>query len=190
MIRCALVCIVALMFLSDAVKANEHPLLVGVRLAETRFNGWRYGHREYRRQVNCVQFMVAVVEELLQRELTPEERSGILINRVGRRWRLPRLVQNDDPRIRGIQTALVQMGKGVIVKPSDAKPGDFIQYWKKRNGRWIGHASIIADVIRRETTTCALVFGSHQSLGGIGIGEFEVGLNDPEVKVYVVRFKS
>jgi hypothetical protein len=178
------------MFLSDAVKANEHPLLVGVRLAETRFNGWRYGHREYRRQVNCVQFMVAVVEELLQRELTPEERSGILINRVGRRWRLPRLVQNDDPRIRGIQTALVQMGKGVIVKPSDAKPGDFIQYWKKRNGRWIGHASIIADVIRRETTTCALVFGSHQSLGGIGIGEFEVGLNDPEVKVYVVRFKS
>lgn len=190
MSRCSIACIVTLLLVCNCTRANEHPLLVGVRLAETRFKDWRYGHREYRRQVNCVQFMAAVVEELLQRELSPAERSAILINRIGRRRHLARLIQHNDKRIRGIQTALVQMGKGQIIKPSEAKPGDFIQYWKLRNGRWVGHASIIIDVIQREGTSCALVFGSHQSLDGVGIGDFEVGLNDPEIKVYLVRFKS
>jgi hypothetical protein len=134
--------------------------------------------------------MVAVVEELLQRELSPEERSTILISRVGRRKHLTRLIQHNDRRIRGIQTALVEMGRGQVIRPSEARPGDFVQYWKRRNGRWVGHASIVVDVIRREGTACALVFGSHQSLGGVGIGDFEVGLNDPEIKVYAVRFKS
>lgn len=170
--------------------ANEHPLLVGVRLAETRYKDWRYGYREYRRQVNCVQFMVAVVEELLQRELSPQERSAILINNVGRRRHLKRLILQNDRRIRGIQTALVQMGKGQIVRPSDAKPGDFIQFWKQRDRRWHGHAAIITDIIMRDGKLCSLVFGAHQSLGGVGIGNFEVGLNDPDIKVYLVRFTS
>lgn len=169
--------------------SNEHPLLVGVRLAETQYRDWRYGHRTYRKQVNCVQFMVAVVEELLGRELSRDERAAILISNVRRRH-LERLVNRDDKRIRGIQSALLDMHRGEIVRPEDARTGDFIQFWKRRNGRWRGHASIIVDVIDRNGLRCAVVFGAHQTLGGVGIGEFEVGLNDPEIKSYIVRFKS
>lgn len=175
--------------LSCEVAFSEHPLLVSVRLAETDFKYWRYGHRLHKKQVNCVQFMVVVVEELLQRELTPGERSAILISNVGRRKNLSRLIRADDKRIRGIQTALVEMSKGQIIQPSDAKPGDFIQYWQQRNGRWIGHAAIIQEIREENGMRCALVFGSHQSLGGVGTGDFEVGLNDPNVTTYLVRFK-
>ena len=186
-----LVCsVVILWFVSNVVSANEHPLLVGVRLAETRFRDWRYGHRVYRQQVDCVQFVAAVVEELLQRGLLPEERSSILINNVGRRRHLKNLILQNDKRIRGIQTALVQMGKGEIIKPSEAEPGDFIQFWRQRNGRWYGHAAIVVDVFSREGSVCSLVFGSQQSNHGVGIGNFEVGLNDPNIKAYVVRFKN
>lgn len=170
------------------VHGNEHPLLVGVRLAETEFKDWRYGHRAYRRQVNCVQFIVAVVENLVGRALSPAERSTIRISNVRRRD-LDRLVNREDRRIRGIQTALVEMNKGEAVRAEDARPGDFIQYWKKYSGRWRGHASIIVDVVKRNGSLCAIVFGAHQTLGGVGIGEFEVGLNDPEIKTYIVRFK-
>lgn len=180
----------AVLFLVSSVSFAEHPLLVGVRLAETEFKDWDYGYRAHRKQVNCVLFMVAVVEELVQRDLTREERNAILINNVGRRRNLSNLIRKDDKRIRGIQTALVEMDKGYSVKPSEAKPGDFVQYWKLYNGRWKGHTAIIQEVQEKNGLRCAIIFGSHQSLGGVGIGEFEVGLNDPDVKVYLVRFKS
>lgn len=185
-----LVCVLLLLaIVFPEARSSEHPLLVGVRLAETQYRNWRYGHRAHRRQVNCVQFMVAVVGELLGRELSPDERSAIMISNVRRR-QLERLVSCDDKRIRGIQTALLQMNKGEAVRAEDARPGDFIQFWKRYNGRWRGHASIIVDVIEREGLRCAVVFGAHRTLNGVGIGEFEVGLNDPEIKSYIVRFKK
>ncbi len=190
MLRRLVLCAIVLLLTCSVYAANEHPLLVGVRLGETRFKDWRYGHREYRQQVNCVQFMVAVVEELLQRELTEDERDAILIKKIGRRKHLWRLIVHNDRRIRGIQTALVQMRKGQMIKPSEAKPGDFVQYWRLKDGRWVGHAAIILEIMNRNGMLCALVFGSHQSLGGVGVGNFEVGLNDPQTKTYLVRFKS
>ena len=184
------VCALAfLLLLTSNARAHDHPLLVGVRLAETRFKDWRYGHRLHRNQVNCVLFMTAVVEDLLRRPLTADERAAILISNVRRGKRLQQLVARDDERIRGIQTALVKMGNGEIVTPHRAQPGDFIQFWKYRNGHWRGHTSIIVDVLDRNGSLCAIVFGAHQTLGGVGIGEFEVGLNDPDIKSYIVRFK-
>lgn len=181
--------VLALCLLPLEALSSEHPLLVGVRLAETQYRDWRYGHRTHRKQVNCVQFMVAVVENLLGRELDPEERSAIMISNVRRRH-LERLVNRDDKRIRGIQTALVEMQKGEVIRPEDALPGDFVQFWKRYNGRWRGHASIIIDVIERNGLRCAVVFGAHSTLNGVGIGEYEVGLNDPDIKSYIVRFKK
>lgn len=168
--------------------SDEHPLLVGLRLTETQYRSWAYGHRAHRRQVNCVQFMAAVVENLLGRELRADERSAIMISNVRRRD-LDRLVTRDDRRIRGIQTALVEMNRGEVVRPEEARPGDFVQYWKKYNGRWRGHAAIIADVIHRSGAVCAIVFGAHRTINGVGIGDFEVGLNDPDIRAYIVRFK-
>lgn len=167
----------------------EHPLLVSLQLGESRFRDWSYGHRMDRRQINCVQFVAEVTRELLQRDLTPEEVSAIYIKLPRRERNLDRLIARRDPRMAGIQKALLETGRGIVVKPEEAAPGDFIQYWTRRDGRWRGHSAVIAEIEKRDSRICSVVFGSHQSLGGIGISNFEVGLNDPDVLVYIVRFK-
>ena len=65
------------------VHSQENPLLTGVRLSETTFKNWKYGHRIEHREVDCVVFIAVVVESLLQRELTKTERDAIFINNVG-----------------------------------------------------------------------------------------------------------
>ncbi len=167
----------------------EHPLLVSLRLEESRFRDWSYGHRMERQQINCVQFVAEVTRELLQRDLTPDEVNAIYIKLPRRERNLNRLIAQRDPRMAGIQRALVEIGRGTVVRPEDAAPGDFVQYWTRRDGRWRGHSAVIAEIEKRESRICSVVFGSHQSLGGVGIGNFEVGLNDPDVLVYIVRFK-
>ena len=170
--------------------AAENPLLVGVRLAETQFKGWSYGHRMDRKQINCVQFMGAVVEDLLGRKLEPYEEEILFIKHLGRRRNLKQIVLRNDTRTKGIQTALVRMRKGEIVQPLGAEPGDFVQFWRRQNGRWFGHTGILVNVMNRDGRLCSLVFGAHQSLNGVGVGEYELGLNDPNLKVYLVRFSQ
>ena len=186
-VRAMVLCAV-LFFAFSTSLSQEHPLLAGIRLAETQFSGWKYGHRIHRRQLNCVQFVVAVVRDLVRRELTPSEQSAILINNIARRKSLNHLIPRDDKRIRGIQTALLEMGKGRIVSPEEAQPGDFVQYWRLHKSGWRGHAGIIVDVKQENGILCASVLGSHQSLNRVGIGNFLVGLNDPGLKIYLVRF--
>lgn len=179
--------VLCIIFLSDPSHA-EHPLLVSLRLEESRFKDWTYGYKVDRRQINCVQFVAEVARELLQRELTPDELNAIYIKLPRKERNLERLIRKNDPRMRGIQSALTSMGKGTIIQPTDAAPGDFVQYWTKRGGRWRGHSAVIAQVENRNGQLCSVVFGSHQSLGGVGLSNFEVGLNDPDVIVYLVRF--
>lgn len=168
-------------------QGQENPLLTGIRLSETAFKHWKYGHRVDRRQVDCVIFVAAVVESLLQRELTKTEHDAIYINNIGGTKNLGRLIRVNDKSIRGIQTALVEMEKGEVVKPEDAKSGDFVQFWRLKKGKWSGHVAIIAEVIDRKAGTCALIFGAHQSLRKIGMANYEVHLNVPQT--YIVRYK-
>ncbi len=167
--------------------SQENPLITGIRLGETTFKKWKYGHNVARRQVDCVIFVGAVVESLLQRELTKTERDAIFINNIGGNKNLGKLIRVNDERIRGVQTALVKMEKGEVVKAEDAKPGDFVQFWRLKKGKWIGHVAIIADVIDRKVGSCALIFGAHQSLRKIGMANYEVHLNVPQT--YIVRYK-
>jgi hypothetical protein len=172
------------------VHATENPLLVAVRLAEIDFNGWAYGHRLAQREINCVQFVAAVVEDLLGRKLEKNEEEILFVKHVGRSRNVKRLIRRNDGRIKGVQTALIAMGKGESVEPAEAAPGDFVQFWRQHNGRWFGHTGIIINVENRAGRLCALLFGAHQSLNGVGVGGFELGLNDPTLRVYVVRLKS
>lgn len=179
--------VTGLLFCVASSQGQENPLLTGVRLGETTFKNWKYGHRVDRRQVDCVVFVAAVVESLLQRELTKTERDAIFINNIGGTKNLGRLLRVNDKRIRGIQTALVEMEKGEIVKPAEAQPGDFVQFWRLKKGKWSGHVAIIAEVIDRKAGSCALIFGAHQSLRKIGMANYEVHLDVPQT--YIVRFK-
>ncbi|MBI5473394.1 MAG: hypothetical protein HY961_13700 [Ignavibacteriae bacterium] len=182
-------CLAAVLPLEDGA-AQEHPLLAGIRLAQTQFNGWRYGNHMHRRQINCVQFVAAVVQDLVGRELTVEEQRSILINNIGRLKMLNRLVPRNDKRIRGVQTALLEMGVGQIVSTEEAQPGDFVQYWRRRKSGWRGHAALIVDIERGNGRACARLLGAHQTLKRVGIGNFYVELNDPDLKIFIVRFSK
>lgn len=182
-----------LAFFSSAVAAEgaarEHPLLVAWKLADGKFPGWCYGARAEERQINCVQFLAEVVEELLERKLQKHERNALMIQNYHRRESVQRLVKRRDPRIRGIQRALVNMGRGIVVTPAKARPGDFVQYWYLKEGAWLGHAAIIQEIKQEEDNHCAFIYGAHESTNGIGVAGYQITLNDPLMKVYIVRFK-
>ncbi len=182
---CYSVC--ALLLYVVPVQGQENPLLTGIRLSETTFKNWKYGDQVERRQVNCVVFVAAVVESLMQRPLTKSERDAIYINNIGGTRNLGRLLRVNDKRIRGIQTALVEMEKGEIIKPGDARPGDFVQFWRLRKGKWSGHVAIIAETLNKRKGACALIFGAHKSLRKIGMANYELHLDVPQT--YIVRFK-
>jgi hypothetical protein len=133
--------------------------------------------------------MAAVVEHMLGRKLERAEEEILFIKHVGR-GKLKQFLLRNDKRIKGIQTALVRMRRGTTVRASEAMPGDFVQFWRQERGRWFGHTGIIVDVMNRNGRLCSLVFGAHQSLNGIGVGGYELGLNDPSLKVYLARFKQ
>ena len=184
---------VGLVLLSSIVVAEgaalEHPLLVAWKLGDGKFPGWYYGSRAEERQINCVQFLAEVVEELLQRKLHKHERDALMIQNYRRRENVQRLVKRRDPRIRGIQRALVNMGRGVVVTPANARPGDFVQYWYKKEGVWLGHAAIIQEIREEAGKYCAFIYGAHESTNNIGVAGYQITLNDPLMKVYLVRFK-
>ncbi len=162
------------------------PLETAHHLAETHFDGWTYGSRAQEKKVDCVQFMSAVVSAELGRRLTKEERDAININHG---WTAEEIqakaAAGADPLISGIHYALADfMQVAEKVKPAEAQPGDFIQYWKRAaSGKWFGHASLIS----RVTNGTAKLYGSHKSTNGIAESDFQLKLTGDDRHVFVVR---
>jgi hypothetical protein len=167
----------------------EHPLQIAWQLQESRYADWTYGADAERQQINCVQFLEDLIEELLLRRLSPWERDKILIQNISKSENLQKLVDKGDVRTRGIQHALLAMGRGKIVSPKFARPGDFVQYWYKKDNAWVGHVAIIQQVTRERGFSCAYIYGAHESLNAVGVAGYMVTLNDPHMKVYIVRFR-
>jgi hypothetical protein len=186
-VRTAFVVIVFL--LVDSCVASEHSLHLAWRLADQDFKRWQYGSKAEQQQINCVQFLEHVVRSLIGRELRASERDALLIQNIRRRENLQRLVERGDKRTRGIQHALLAMKRGKIVSASKAKPGDFVQYWYKKEGVWLGHAALIQQILSEEKKYCAYIFGAHESINAIGVAGYQITLNDPLMKVYIVRFR-
>jgi hypothetical protein len=171
-------------------------LAVARNLAESKYKDWQYGSNPNKMQVDCVQFLVAVVEEAIGASLAPKVRNRILIAELSEEERkhpiLGSLVVDGDERTKGIQSALVDASRGKAVSVADATPGDFIQYWmKKSDGTWFGHAGVIESVERTGDMAKARIFGAHASPapGKIGTSSFELKLIDvaSDRRVYLVR---
>jgi len=172
--------------LIDTVFAN--PVVTGKMLAESRFKNWTYGKEPAKKQIDCVQFVLAVIEEELTASLNDEIRRAILINYGWSEAEVQLYVgTGTDKRIAGVQYGLADLaGRGTKVDPSEVKVGDFIQYWmKKRDGTWFGHCGIVSSV----AGTKVGIYGAQLSQNKIADSEFKLDLLGNDRRIYIVRLK-
>ena len=151
-------------------KSETNTLEVAKKLVVTRFAGWTYGKNRALKQINCVQFVRAVVEEINGSALPRPVKTDIEIAHPDLFNDIDQAISEGDPRLGGVSYAIekYRMGKRVLL--SEALSGDFIQYWyKNRDGKWNGHAAIIEKVVNDTSKLfVADIFGSHGSKNGIG----------------------
>jgi hypothetical protein len=188
----AAICLAQIAALPLEQEAPRTPLAVARELANTRFHHFTYGHDAAKKQVDCVLFLEAVLEDLLSRALTEEERGAVLIDYHFSDLGLA--VVRRDPRTKGVVRAIAEtIGCGKEIDAREARAGDFIQYWYKTSaGKWLGHASIVSRVWSpQEGDVRAAIFGSHKSKNRICENDFGgdgLCLTKPGRIVYVARF--
>ena len=180
-------------------RKTKDVLTVARNLGQGRFAGFTHGTKA--KQVDCVTYLLAVVEELAAHKklkISKKTRGELLISHLSKDElaKLQELVAKEDPRIRGVHQALINAKLGKAVKRKDARPGDFIQYWYKSGTKWFGHAGIVEHVKNGKAT----IWGCHKSTlqserklpkknrkGGIGSGPV-FDLKDEKRKVFLVRW--
>jgi hypothetical protein len=166
------------------------------RLAETTYQGFTYGSSQARRQIDCTQFVQKVIEEVVGRTLAERESKAVLIAGLPSSARiLDSLVYHEDPRTCGVLFALTDvLPIGMQVSPDSAQPGDLIQYWiKSKSGHYKGHSAILESISREGDVPTVKLFGSHKTLGRLGIAtdshgnQLQIRLKGGDRKVYLVR---
>lgn len=151
-------------------------LQAATQTAQTRFPNFRYGDQLAKQEVNCVQFVGAVLERIIQRPLSQKEEDAVYI-----RYRISDFgsaLQLRDERMAGVAKAVVvDLKMGDYVRPADVAPGDFIQYWiKQKDGQWMGHSAIVMRRISRSDGRPAVsLYGAHKSIDHIGETAFGGG---------------
>jgi hypothetical protein len=195
----------SLLMLSGGLLALQSPnenfstpdvLATAHELAGTTYAGYRYGSNMSKKQIDCTQFIQKVLEKILERDLSKAEAEAVNISGIPTRpAALDSMVKHNDPRTQGIAYALTEvMELGEKVNPSDARPGDLIQYWiRGRDGHYKGHAAIIESTYVKNGIPVARLFGSHKTLGRIGIAVdksgrmLELNLTGERRRIYIVR---
>lgn len=135
-------------------------------------------------QIDCVHFVLAVVNCRLGAPVSADAEKAILI---AYGWTPAeteaKAEDGTDPHLEGVQYALTQiLNQGTVIDPTNAEPGDLIQYWmKKSDGTWFGHSGIIASVqgIHAQILSAS---ESHNS-----IAETPLNLTGSNRHLYVVR---
>lgn len=187
-------CVLAVSFvflLQSQVLATD-VLNIARKMANEKFAGWTYGSDSSKKQIDCVQFVLAVTEEALAQSLNKTNRNQILIANLSKTEmaNLPELILSENEKIKGVQAALVSMKRGQAITPQKAKSGDLIQYWMiRKDGSWFGHAGIIERVTKSGDSYKATLFGSHKSTNGIDVLRTPLILNGPKRKVFIVRIQ-
>lgn len=186
----------ALSFCSIASAGESRPLEIAKRIGnELKNDNWVYGSDRSKKQIDCVGFVLKIVEEHLNRTVGKESRTRILISDL----RIEDvvndkngIVSNRDRRTKGIQQALVDLNRGEVIALEDAQPGDFVQYWMKTSqNTWFGHAGLIEKVTITNGLRRAFLYGSHKSTNGIGVAPKQ-GLRlvaAQDRRIYLVRAK-
>jgi len=165
-------------------------------LAITTYAGFAYGSNPSRKQIDCTQFMQAVIERVIGRVLTAEESRAVLISGLpSGAKKLDSLIAGEDDRIKGVQYALtrvLRIGRAIVA--DSARPGDLVQYWiRSSSGHYKGHVATIESVRHENGIPVARLYGSHKTLGRIGIAvdrqgkELLLKLKGKDRKVYIVR---
>jgi hypothetical protein len=183
-------------FLANTVFAD--PLAVADRLDNTIYKGWTYGPDQSKQQINCSQFVVAVVEAELEVNLERKYKNAINIHPAPPD--LNKAIEDNLGLMRGVHYALIDLLEiGEHVEPEKAQPGDFIQYWKKNEaGDWRGHSAIISKVWDDSNgNKRAEIMGAHEpkpkTKDFLARKDFDgAGLNlqEPGRLVYIVRLKK
>src|SRR5687768_15904153 len=125
------ICVLILCGISLRANVSANPLETARTLANSKFKGWSYGADPKKQEIDCVQFILAVVEAELKSTLGQRIRDAILIKH-GWTDSETQLVAaaGEDRRLGGVAYALAELGKlGSAVRGEDVKPGDFVQYW-------------------------------------------------------------
>jgi len=176
------------------VRPKESTLEIAKKVAnELIAAGYEYGNNPTEdpniKKLNCARFMFRVLQEIIPRQLSEDEKNLILIHHTVR-GSLDRAVRRGDKSTRGCTAFVEEGGWGEPIKPEDAQPGDIVQYWykTKKGGGWLGHTGIIASVERDEKgRPTARLLSSHKSTGGIGVAPYDLVLHPTYKKVYISR---
>lgn len=151
------------------------PLATAKALASAKTkDGWIYKlhGKSSRKESDCTQFLQEVIEKEIGRKLSPEESRLLHI----RSWNAGTVqaalaAAESDPatadlRLDGVVRMLEVSNLGKRVPVSDARPGDFIQYWVQRpDGKtWAGHCGVIATISNGH----AVLLGAHAAAGPEG----------------------
>jgi hypothetical protein len=135
-------------------------------------------------QIDCVHFVLAVVNCRLGAPVSAEAEKAILIayGWTGEETQ-SKAKEGTDPHLAGVQFALTQiLNQGTVINPAQAKPGDLIQYWMERsNGTWFGHSGVIASVHGMR----AKILSASETNNAIA--ETPLNLTGPNRHLYVVR---
>ena len=169
--------------------ACPNPLDVAKDLAATKYDGWTYGSNAANQQIDCVQFVLAIVEKLHGEPLPQATRTRIKMSDVPPNTQV--LVPANDSRTKGVQQALVDIDHGTVVSNADVQPGDFVQYWMKSDGTWGGHSAVVAEVLKDAagTPNRIRIYGAQSSDGGIALYDTPIRLSGGGRKMYLVRYK-
>jgi hypothetical protein len=179
---------------AHAAAGDDSPLGVARRLSSTRFRDFTYGPTASKKQVDCVQFLGAVLEEMLGRKLTTIEADAVYI-----RYDFADLqsaVSEKDPRTKGVVRAVAEVIKcGTEIPPRKVQPNDVVQYWyRSGSGRWLGHASIVSRVWERQGGDVRVaIFGAHKSTNGIAENDFGgtgLSVTKSDRLVFVARIQA
>lgn len=164
-------------------KADEVTLRYAHDLAK-EYKHYTYGTGP--NKIDCVHFVLNVIERQLGEPISVEARKATLI---AYGWSAEETQQKakdgTDPRLGGVQYALTTIvGKGKTIKPSDAKPGHLIQYWMPtHDGKWFGHAAVITKVQGMKAT----ILGTHESLNSVAELDTPLNLAGTNRHLFIVR---
>lgn len=82
---------------------------------------------------------------------------------------IKKLLEKNDPKIKGVVTALVESGQGKEISIAELQPGDLVQWWTPTKTSGFGHVVIVKEVLPKAKNGqwWMVVHGSHYSKGGV-----------------------
>jgi len=132
---------------------------------EIRHKGERILNASADGSTYCCGFTFAVVMEVAQKRGLLEDKTVEEVRHFQQQWYGATPDSSEELVIKAVE----DLGIGYRVNPSDAEPGDFVQFWRGRTG----HSVIFLGWVERSGKIVGLRYRSSQRGGTDGIGDAE-----------------